>query len=302
MQTQPQVYSFSLYNTGVDWLTATAKAGGQGRPFRALGNALRDKERAAGGDVVPATLRDYAGHRGDGFFYGARSEDSIIILSGPRAAAHWREYVAVASNVSRLDLQVTLWTHGEQPHIAREAYHRLRRLPAGRGRPRSLTLIQSHPRGETLNIGRRTSDAYGRCYDWAAAHTKEEARTIWRYEVEYKRHYAARKAAALSAASCARTFTSLEVKQWFEVRGLPVPFDAGDARHSDEASLKEANRDVLRWMEESLSKTIAKQINRHGLTRVLSALGLSDKVIPRPQRRCTADADSAGALPTRRNR
>lgn len=285
MEATAALYSFSLYNTGVDWLTATAKAGLAGRPFRELQTALTDEERAAGGDVKPATLRDYTGHRGEGFFVGRRAADSLVILSGARAAARWSEYVAVASNVSRLDLQATVWTHGEQPQLAREAWHHLRALPPGRGRPRSLTLIQSHPRGETLNIGRRTSDAYGRLYDWSAAHTKEEARTIWRYEVEFKRGYAASKAAALAGSACHRTFTSCEVKRWFTLRGVLVPYDTTESRDSREQGLEVKSRDTLAWLESSVQKTIARTINRHGLERTLTALGLADKVQPISKRR-----------------
>lgn len=296
MTAQESAYQFSLYSTGVDWLTATGRAGNEGRAFRQALNRLRDEERAAGGDVKPATLRDYTGHRGEGFFVGSRRDDALVILSGPRAAARWSEYVAVASNVSRLDLQATVWTHGEQPQLARQAWNKLRRLPPGRGRPRSLTLIQSHPRGETLNIGRRTSDAYGRLYDWAAAHTKEEARTIWRFEVEYKRHYAARKAAALAHSSDHRAFTSYEVKQWFSMRGVHVPYDVSEYRYSSEVAIGESNRDVLAWFESSVSKTLAKAIARYGIERVLSALDLNDKVRVIPERRKRRSADTARAV------
>lgn len=277
---QAPAYLFTPIDAGVDWLTATAKAGVEGRPFRDACEALRDEERAAGGDMKPATLRDYTGHRGEGFFVGTRRDDSICILSGGRSSARWRSIARAAHNCSRVDLQVSLWTNGEQPELARENYHYLKALPPGRGRPRNLTLIQSHPRGETLNVGRRISDAYGRMYDWSAAHTKGEARTIWRFEVEHKRHYAAATVSALLGAADHRSFTNHYVHSWFAKRNVAPPWEASSYRHSDGLSLTEKTRDVLAWFEDSVSKTVAREINRVGIERVLSALGLSDKVQP----------------------
>lgn len=303
MQThQPQVYQFSAFEAGVDWLTATGKRGRQGRPFRDALDGLITQGRAAAGDVKAATLRDYSGYRGDGWFAGQRREDSIIVLSGPTAARHFEQFAPLASNVSRLDLQVTLWTHGEQPQYAREQYHYLRQLPAGRGRPRNLTLIQSHPKGETLNVGKRSSDTYGRVYDWAAAHTSSAPRTIWRLEVEYKRAHAARQAAAALAAPSVATHTSFEVHRWFSTRRLLVPFAPEDSRYSCEQSLVERNRDALAWFETSISKTIAREINRHGLERVLTALGLADKVRPVQRKGDSANAHTAGLVPANRHR
>lgn len=282
---QTSAYSFTPVNADVDWLTATAKAGSEGRPFRQVGNSIIDDERVAGGDVKPATLRDYVGWRGDGFFVGKRVEDSIIVVTGQRAPPHFERVAQHASNVSRLDLQVTLWTHGEQPELAREEWERLRKLPPARGRPRSLTLIQSHPHGETLNVGKRQSDVYGRCYDWATAHKAGVPRTIWRYEVEYKRLYAARHSRALLSVDDRGRSIRDTVHSWFQVRGLLMPWATEDSQLSVESSVLGVHRDPLAWFETSISKTVAKAINRYGLDRVLLALGLSDKVRPVAGRR-----------------
>lgn len=279
-QAQAPAYSFTPFDAGVDWLTATAEAGVEGRPFRDSCEALREEERAAGRDVKPATLRDYVGHRGEGFFVGRRRQDSLCVLSGGRTADRWQSVAQTAHNCSRVDLQVSLWSHGDEGQLARENYHHLKSLPPGRGRPRNLTLIQGHPRGETLNVGRRISDAYGRVYDWSAAHTKEEAKAIWRFEVEYKRRYAAAQVSALLSADDHRVRASHTVYNWFSQRGLIMPWVESDFRPTDGLRLTEVNRDVLCWFEESVSKTIAREVKRVGLQRVLIALGLSDKVRP----------------------
>lgn len=279
-QAQATAYSFTPFDAGVDWLTATGTDGIEGRPFRDACEALREQERAAGGDVLPATLRDYVGHRGEGFFVGRRRQDSLCVLSGGRTAARWRSIAQVASNCSRIDLQVSLWSHGDDSQLARENYHHLKSLPAARGRPRNLTLIQGHPRGETLNVGRRISDAYGRVYDWSAAHTKTDARAIWRFEVEFKRRAALAEVHALLGSTDLGITTNHKVHSWFARRGLIMPWLVGDYCQSDSKPLAEPNRDVIAWFEDSVSKTVAREVKRVGLQRVLIALGLSDKVRP----------------------
>lgn len=277
-------YQTTAIEAGVDWLTATAPRGLAGRTFREVGNALLDARRAAGGDVKPAALRDYNGHRTEHLFYGTREQDAVIVLSSSVAQEHWKTVSQAARNVSRLDLQVTVWTHGEQPPLARTAYQKLRRSPAGRGRPRSYTLIRTHPQGETLNVGKRSSDAYGRLYDWASAHKAATAATIWRYEVEFKRRYALAHCRALSNVDDPRTSVAELVHGWWKTRSVEPTWSVGGSRFSNGALIKEPERDALAWFRTSVSKTVAKAIDRHGLHSVLLALGLSDVVEPTARR------------------
>lgn len=280
----PAPYSHELIDAGVDWITATQTNDADGMMFEQLGYELIDEQRVEGREVKRATLRDYTGWRGEHLFVGMREQDSIIVASQNVAARHWSEVSLAARNVSRLDLQASVWTHGEQPQLARAAYQRLRRTPPGRGRPRSFTLIRTHPQGETLNVGKRQSDCYGRLYDWSAAHKAGTPQTVWRYEVEFKRSLALAHSTTLRAADDPRTEASLAVHSWFTSRGVHPTWSTGGTRFSNGASLKEPERDALAWFETSLSKTVAKSIKRHGLVRVLVALGLADMVEPKRRR------------------
>lgn len=281
---QAQPYSHDLIHAGVDWLTATANRGLEGRPFREVGDALKDEQTAAGDVLHRAAVRDYVGWRGRGLFVGTREQDRLIVLSSDMAARHWSTVTRAARNVSRIDLQASVWTHGEQPALARMAYQKLKRAPPRRGRPRSYTLIRTHPQGETLNVGKRQSDSYGRLYDWASAHKAGLAQTVWRYEVEFKRHLAAHHSAGLLAAADSRTHIERQVHSWFDTRGVRPTWTPTGSRFSNDKPLVEPNRDTLAWFRTSVSKTISKAINQHGLEAVLLALGLSDVVQPRRRR------------------
>lgn len=275
-------YSFTCIDSGVDWMTATAASGDARRAFQDIWQGIARKETAAGVELQPAAVRDYSGWRLPGAFFGQRHDDSIIVLSGARAPAHWQTVAQAATNVSRLDLQATLWTHGEQPALSRWYYQRVRRLKAQRGRPRSFSLIQTHPHGDTLYVGKRQSDCFGRVYDFAAAHSQGLPRTLWRYEVEYKRHLARTHSARLLNATSTRSECESLVASWYLHRGIQPAWALQESCQSDIALDSSKQRDVLAWFQTSLSKTVASAVRRYGLAAVLDSLGLSDVVMEKP--------------------
>jgi Replication initiation factor len=269
-------YDFSPCSVGIDWLTATAPHGVQWKGFRSVGNALLEQARAAGGDVKPAALRDYGGFRADGLFVGRRHADNIIRLSGALAACHALSVARQSRNVSRLDLQVTLFTHGEQPRLALHTYRALRRRARARHRQRTLTYVESHPRGETLYLGRRTSDFFGRLYDKASESKMGEPRTLWRYEVEVKRRKALALASRLLRVPNAATEIECYVRQWWAERGARPAWTSQEHAIISQLLIGEKQRDVLAWLTTSVSVTVRRAIDTYGLDVVVSALGLTD--------------------------
>lgn len=297
MTEQTSPYSHSLIDAGIDWITCTQVRGLEGRLFRDACEKLLDEQRAAGVEIVPATLRDYVGWRGSHLFAGARPQDRVCVMSADVAARHWATVAQPARNVSRLDVQASVWTHGEQPSLARSGYAKLKRAPPTRGRPRSFTLIRTHPYGETLNVGKRQSDAYGRVYDYSTAHKIGTAATVWRYEVEFKRTQARRHTTMLLADDDPRTLSAELVHRWFSTRSVPPTYEMTSCRLPNESAIVGLDRDALTWFEQSISKTVRKMIKRHGLPRVIFALGLSDLVEPRKESDSTNASDTARALP-----
>lgn len=278
-------YSFDCVSAGVDWITCTARGKDARKALESAADGLLHEEAGRGVEITPARLRDYVGWKAPGIISAKRRDDSICVLSASHALAHWQTVAQHATNVSRLDLQVTVWTHGEQPALSRWYYQRVRRLPAGRGRPRSFSLIQTHPHGDTLYVGKRQSDCFGRVYDFATAHKKAAPRTLWRYEVEYKRHLAAHHANSLLGERVHASRVESIVGQWYEARGVRQTWCSSESSHLESVSNRETERDVLSWFDTSVSKTVAKAIRRNGVAAVIEALHLSQYVIVRPQRR-----------------
>jgi hypothetical protein len=286
MQTaQTSPYSFTAVDAGVDWITCTARGKDARRSFLAQGEAILQEEASTGVEMTSARLRDYSGWRGPGVFIGSRRDDDIAVLTSTHAARLWKRVAPLATNVSRLDLQVTVWTHGEQPVLSRWYYQRLKRAARGKGRPRELELRQKFPQGDTLYVNKRVGDNYGRVYDYAAAHSQGQPRTLWRYEVELKRRVASHHSAALLGSDDPRGYAERIVGKWFETRGVQQTWSSCEFSDLLNVDTSDKKRDVLGWFDSSLSKTVARAIKDNGVQAVLDALHLSQYVIVNPKRR-----------------
>lgn len=268
---------YPIISAGPDWLTATAKHGHQAFLFETLAEEVFDEERSGGGDVSTASVFGYDGQRASGFFYGNREHDAVIILSGRRAPPLLATVAQAATNVSRLDVQVTVACEHDRPHLAIQGYQHLARSPKQRGRRSKLTLTQSLPEGETLNVNSRRSDAFGRVYDKATEAQIGEARSLWRFEVEYKRYRALHHTRALATHTDPATLSKVIVHDWFAKKGLRPNYAYPDGTPSiGEGGIAQEDRNVLRWFEDSVSVTVGRSINRYGLIATLEALGLRD--------------------------
>lgn len=283
-----QVHESGVYTPiaiGIDWVTATAKAGSDSLRFEQIADRHFAEMKSAGRDVTGASRLGYVGQSEGGFFLGRRPDGNCIIMSGPHSDPLTREVIQSASNVSRLDVQVTFWTHGEQPHLAKQGFAQFRNAHPGVGRPANITLIEGWPTGETLNINKRVSDYCGRVYDKASEAKLGLARTLWRYELEVKREPAKRLALSIVAAESPQMFIYFKTKQWFIGKHIDWPGPRMRDCHLDTTGNVEPTRDALAWFRSSVSKSIAREISHHGLDAVLDALGLSNLV----QRRTVND-------------
>jgi len=265
-------------DAGVDWLTATGDRGLSGWDFWGVGDGILQTQTAAGVEVKPAAVRDYKGRRGDGVFVGRRASDSIIILSGPRADEHFDKVAQAAANVSRLDVQVTIATGGEQPHLGRDIYQHLKHAPRGRGKPPELEYRVRAKKGETFYHGTRVSDYFGRFYDKASEAQLGEPRTIWRAELETKRAIARALANRLGRVPDRRTAVESVVGAWWLRRGVRLPRPLKEGVRCELRPPDRIRQDELRWLRTATPKAIRRAIDRHGLQSVIEALGLSDLV------------------------
>lgn len=278
MHAQALTSQYDCISAGPDWITATAKGGYASSDFEHLADEEFQKERSSGGNVSAASRLGYVGHKCEGLFKGTRPDGALIITSGPRVCPLAQELITKATNVSRLDIQVTLWTGGEQPHLGLQGYETVKRLKGANGKPGNLTLITGWPTGETFYVNKRVSDSYGRCYDKATESKLGLERTVWRYECEFKRAVAKAYADRLKSAENIRTFCIDHVLRWWSKKGVQIPLDSKTASSLSNVDVTRPNRHFLEWIRTNIAPGIAKSIRSEGLPVVLEALGLSSVV------------------------
>jgi len=276
MQAEEPYDVFPVINCGIDWLTCTSKRRGVSNALEDFGLRLMEEQIAGSGRMLPARRLGYVGRQLGSVFLGVRPADVMIQISGPLCTPLAAQAIALSTNVSRIDLQVTVWTEGEAADLARwtrDAIARRRKVSGERG---ALDLTCGWPSGDTLNINRRVSENYGRLYDKTVEASLGPARLVWRYEVEWKGTAARSLAGRLQQCGIDPPHVSKLVHAWYTKKGVQPAFDCASHEYASQPTLDAPKRDVLTWMRQSLSKTIAKSIAANGESVTLDALGLSN--------------------------
>lgn len=275
-----QSRKYECLEAAPDWITATAVKGGPSLAFEVIAEREFANEKAAGRDVTSGSRMGYRGFAASGLYFGRRHEDCLLIASGPRCAPLAQEITNAATNVSRLDLQITLATPLDCPHLALNGFNYLKKQRKQNHRPGHLTLIYGYPDGESLYLNKRSSDAYGRCYDKATESKLGPPRSIWRYEVEFKRKLAYQRALALSGSESPSSFCYTQVSRWWSMKGLELPAMTGPRGNYQQLVTPDHMTNMLVWFEDCLSITVGRSIKKHGLVQTIRALGLSKLVQP----------------------
>lgn len=264
-----------IVSAGVDWITATAEAGDTMQMQEALSLHEFDRARDRGERIRPVSRLGYVGYSSDNYFHGHSENGRIIIATGARAHDLFPSVANVSDNIARLDVQVTVDFGDERPHIAKQAYEALGTRTPASVRVRNCTLITNQPEGETLNVGKRKSDFYGRIYDKGTESKAAPPLSLWRWEVECKRGSANRIAAYLRGSGSTEVAAREVVQGYFQRRGLRPPWSKSQLSCPQEWKAPDRGHNTLLWFRDTLSKTIRKQIELHGKEKVLDALGLT---------------------------
>lgn len=263
-----------VMNAGVDYVTVSGRASGNALSLERWASDVLAQKRIAGERVRPAIRFGFRGHCSDHLFSGSNETGSVVIISGPECVPLAGEAITRSDNVSRLDLQTTVWCHGEQPHLGCELYSRTRARYAQSRTKRTCGLLQMHPKGQTFTLGKRISDCYGRVYDKATEAHLGPPRTVWRYEFELKRKVAQRLAHAYVNSGCSSSWVTAQVHSLYSVRGVDPTFRPASAHEDVDLCFLRAPSARLRWFRESVRPAVATAIKTQGLGATLKALGL----------------------------
>lgn len=276
---------YPIVSSGLDWVTGFNAEEFNVVMCGSFMEGIKEEMQDRGHDITKAVRMGYVGWATDGAFHGFNEERTLAILSSDLAREYGAGLIKVSQQTSRIDLQVTVDTCAERPVLSLSTFHFARQSMKGRGRPRELKLTQTHPQGDTLNVCKRTSDAYGRLYDWGAAHKQEEKHRFWRFEVETKRDYCRSISNRLSSDDNTSALSEAIVHRWFAERTVAPPFTPRPVTCSHVFSIDKTRPGVLAWFEDSVSVTVAKAIKNFGAQRVFAALKLDTWADIKPERR-----------------
>lgn len=275
---------YVVFSSGMDWLTCTAKSGRSSLELERVADAEIENQRASGVNVVPQSWLGFEGYKLEGLYFGRRDKDVMLCLSGSMAHDLGPLAIQSATNISRLDLQVTICSNGEVLELARNAWSQLKSADHPSHRPRSFSFIVGHPVGQTLYINSRASDNFARIYDKGVESKLCPAGMMWRYEVEFKRKVSKQESLALAPSQQLAADVCDRVHSWLTSRGVEPPWPAPSSYVDISRARGPADRDVLTWFNKSLSVSIGKAITQYGLVTVLESLGLHTRVEPKVRR------------------
>lgn len=263
-----------LVSSGVDWLTATAYRSSDNERFDALGKELVERQAALGHEVKTHKAGGYHGLQTEGVSRGVRHDTFIIRLSSDVAHDSWREVAALATNISRCDVEVTFeFDAPVKDFITRNQALALSHVGA-RGRRRNVTLIQSTTQGDSLYLGKRTSDIYARVYDKGREQKIAPAGTLFRQEVEYKSERAAQVVTHLTEAACELTETTALVCSYMRSAGLETTWYDGKRAMAARESHRSKHQ-KLRWLEQAAKPSVVRLCEAGRVREVIEALGLA---------------------------
>lgn len=264
-------------NSGVDWITATSDSDDAGLAWYLVYKRYVDQ---TGGPSLIETKgwqdRWYSGVIHKGVAWGRSDKYGYIIKAqGPPSDIILDKVTPRAKRVTRVDLQTTVWLNKPVVGMAMAEYLKVLELD----KSRNVTVLSNSKGGNTLYIGSRSSQQFGRLYDWGHRHGVAQPGEIWRYEIEYKKPLSDKIARLVTEYKTLDERTQIitsTVYTWFAKRGVrPVFFNASGAGLVASVGKQITATDrKLEWIRTQVAPNLQKLLSDVGAVRVREALGL----------------------------
>jgi len=270
----------------IDWLTITVKDRGRRELVYNEAGRLFEMGKAHGDVQRPWKFKGFEGYSCGSVRYGDREDCSILMLSGDAAQLNYQPALAWAENISRIDLALTVSLKSAWPGLPKRAYdfiHLQGRKPCKF--TRGYQFVCNTAGGQTLYVGSRASDQFGRFYDKG----REDEETplmppgmVYRYEVEFKSYRAKRVGIQLLAEAKRSedhpaTMIATTIDKWFLSRGVRC---ISSANMDDVAFALDVSAHIsddqtsLNWLSTQVSPTVKRLCRNGKRDETLRALGL----------------------------
>lgn len=261
----------------VDWLTGTSNREVSRNRLSTACHLWMNDGLARGEKVHVWESYGYKGWQCGGLRWGRREQDDLIQLHSDEARESWQKVLPLLTNVTRVDLAVTVWMDRHYIQYAREVYQEIEKLAEDLPIIRNYAIITSLLGGDTLYVGKRQSSQMGRIYDKTMESKQEEYANSWRYEVEYKKPIAQQVVERLAHADDAGAYIQAQVHQWFSDRLIfPVYLPQETQTAIAIKRRKTADEKALEWLATQVRPTVERLTTRGLKQKVIEILQLSE--------------------------
>lgn len=262
-----------VVGAGVDYIAASSPVGRRGRALHRAGEACVADAISRGDRERPFAAHGYAGVAAGGAAVGAGDGGTIVRLSGHRTATYVGEILRQADHVSRIDLQTTVRFNRDVAALARRHCSELQAKQRQLVRRVHTRLERTFGRGDTLYVGSRASQWFGRIYDKFRESKDEEYRRCWRYEVECKDDAAQKAARFVEQSDNSSADIGAAVSGWFRARGITPRYQPTMAGSMGPVSTTDTDAArSLRWLGRDVRPVVARLSLVYGRDVVLAVL------------------------------
>ncbi len=273
--------SWEVLESDVDYVTISAHEQDKRSSLARIANELAQESVNDAEKVVPFHFHNYVGQASPRFAYGENREWSILRVYGRCASERFCEVVSVADRITRLDIQVTARHDKDIPQLAISAYRECLRVRRERMTIPEPTLITTPDSGDTLYVGRRTSDVFLRLYDKGREDPDHYDLGSWRWEVELKSDVANAIARTLARFNNTAKAVAVHVLYYYRGRGIPVPFETDVAAPKLPPRKDDGNVErTFRWLATTVAPAVLRLQSHYTLSDICGQIGLEELIVP----------------------
>jgi DNA relaxase NicK len=266
----------TVLHAGVDWLTCTGLSKKSSMKLSTRAHTLMLQEQKRGNTVSKWGMAGFNGMQVGQIQTGQKNDELLVRLSGELASREWRYFVEHADNVSRIDLQTTVYSDEStrvrmQRHIGQARRFKRKHPSSG-----EVTIYDRVVKPKTIYFNERVSDRYLRCYDKEFESKLDHFKGCLRYEGEFKHRLGMRIATALLQESSEAGWITAEVCSNFRARGLCCRYHLDSSRPIGLPRARSDHEKTLDWLHDSVRPSVQRLLACGMHQEIIDALELRE--------------------------
>ena len=270
---------YPVKDAGVDWCSLTCKNPDFRDKFEAIAVGLIHTQAGFGEKVQPWSFCGFEGLKTEGIAYGVQDTMAMMSLKSEVAWSNWKRCFELATNCSRIDLQVTVTTQENVPKLILAHHQEAVDHYTGWLRPPQIDLRLSNKNSPTLYLNQRTSARFARIYDKFNESKLDHYKGCIRYEVQFNGKNAMQMATTLASGGASSTLAAPRVLGFFNKAGIrPRCALASTSLLSSPRRRTTAGRSLL-WLDRQVRPRIHSLLDRGLTLEVLKALGVTKAML-----------------------